>query len=387
MTGPGPSVAFVRGNALNPFETQAFAGLEGFDVRAIGELPANYEVDLVPVPVTLLSPQANGRAVRVARRAGLPLPPVLKEAGMLRGLREAIGSADIVHAAETFIPFTDQCVEITRSTGARLVLTCWENIPFLYDDDPVMTQRKQRVRDAAAIFVAVTEPARDTLIAEGVEADRIRVVPAALNTDRFEPGHDRSFLAARVGIPADAPIVLFVGRMIREKGVTELVHAFSRVGGASVAPHLVLVGNGPQTARVKVAAEALGAADRVHLLEGQSYADMPRVFRSADVVVIPSLSTPYWQEHFGYVLAEAMASGRPLVTTRTGSIPHVVGDAAWLVDDYDIDGLTAAIGEMLTRPDVAADLGRRGRSRAVERYSVATVAPQLAAAYEDALSR
>ena len=387
MTGAGPSVAFVRGSALNPFETQVFAGLDGFDVRAIGESPANYEVDLVPVPVTLLAPHVNGRAVRVARRAGLPLPPPLKKAGMLRGLREAIGSADIVHAAETFIPFTDQCVEIARRIGARLVLTCWENIPFLYDDDPVMTQRKQRVRDAAAVFVAVTEPARDTLVAEGVEEDRIRVVPAALNTDRFESGHDRSFLAARAGIPADAPIVLFVGRMIREKGVIELVHAFSMVVGAAAAPHLVLVGNGPQTTRVKVAAEALGVAERVHLLEGQSYADMPRVFRSADVVVIPSLSTPYWQEQFGYVLAEAMASGRPLITTRTGSIPHVVGDAAWVIDDYDIDGLTRAIAETLTSPDVAAELGLRGRSRAVERYSVAAVAPQLAAAYEDALSR
>ena len=387
MTVSRPSVAFVRGAALNPFETQAFGALEGFDVRAIGESPSNYEVDLVPVPVTLLPPRANGRLVRAARRARLPLPPSFRDAGMLRGLSEAVGSADIVHAAETFIPFTDQCVDLTRKSGARLVVTCWENIPFLYDDEPEMTARKQRVRDAAALFIAVTDRARDVLVAEGVEPHRIRVVPAALDTNRFEPGHDRSFLKGLIDIPADAPIILFVGRMIREKGVTELVHALSRVDVGSSPAHLVTVGSGPQTARVKVAAEALRVADRVHVLDGQSYADVPNVFRAADVVVIPSLSTPYWQEQFGYVLAEAMASGRPLVTTRTGSIPQVVGDAARLIDDYDIEALADAISEVLASPELAAELGRRGRARAVECYSAAAVAPQLAAAYSDVLSR
>lgn len=378
-----PTVAFVRGAALNPFETQVFGALRGHDVRAIGQDPANYEVGLVPVPVTLLRPMVPKRAASIAGRLGLSGLARLPE--RLRGLENALDGADIVHAAETFIPFSQQAAEIAGRSGAKLVLTCWENIPFLYDDNSKVSHCKRQLRDAAALFIAVTEPAKQALVAEGVSPERIHVVPSAIDSERFVPGHDPRFLRSRLGLGERTRIVLFVGRMIREKGVTELVQAFSQLKDQPDA-HLVLVGNGPETERVRVAAGALDVAERVHLLPGQSYTDIPAVFRSADVVVVPSLATPYWQEQFGYVLVEAMASGCSVVTTRSGSIPDVVGDGALLVDDYDVDQLSSAIATLLSNRDEADRLGSAGRARVLQRYSTTAVAPLLAAAYEAALA-
>jgi glycosyltransferase involved in cell wall biosynthesis len=305
---------------------------------------------------------------------------------MLAGLEEALDGVDVVHAAETFIPVSAQAADIAAARGIPLVLTCWENIPFLHDTEPDTAARKARLRGQAAVLVAVTPPARDALVAEGADADRIRVLPAALDVDRFEPGHDPAFLRSLTGIPEGDRIVLYVGRLIREKGVVELVRAFASVS-ANARAHLVVVGNGPEGGRIATAARALGVAERVHVLPGQSYADIPAVFRGADVVAIPSLSTPYWQEQFGFVLAEAMACGRPVVTTRTGSIPDVVGDAALLVDDYDVPALGAALSDLLADPVRAAALGAAGRSRVEERYTAAVVAPRLEAVYREASGR
>ncbi len=378
-------VAVVRGDALNPFELQVFGHLDGVEVVAIGRRSPGYEVDLIGVRTELLAPaRADSRAARVARRAGLPVERWLGAEGTLQGLEEALDGVDLVHAAETFIPLSEQAAEAAAAKGVPLVLTCWENIPFLHDDAGATTARKARLREQAAVLVAVTPPARDALVAEGVAPERIRVVPAALDLARFEPGHDPAFLRSLTGIPEGDRVVLYVGRLIREKGITELVRAFATLPGDPRA-HLVVVGNGPEGGRIRTAATALGLADRVHVLPGQSYADIPSVFRGADVVAIPSLSTPYWQEQFGFVLAEAMACGRPVVTTRSGSIPHVVGDAALLVDDYDVPSLAAALAGLLADPARAAALGAAGRARVEEHYTASTVAPQLEAVYREAL--
>lgn len=387
MTGARPRVAVVRGGALNPFEMQVFGRLTRFDVTAVGRRSPGYEVGLIDVPTVLLPPsRADRRPARAARRLHLPVPRRVGLPGTLQGLARALDGADLIHAAETFIPLSEQAAEVARTKGVPLVLTCWENIPFLHDEDPATSARKARLRDQAALFLAVTPRARETLVAEGVDPERIRVVPAGLALDRFAAEQDPTLLRRLTGVPEGDRIVLYVGRLIREKGVVDLVRAFASLPTGSDA-HLVVVGEGPEAPRIRTAARALGVAGRVHVLPGQSYADIPAVFRGADVVAIPSLSTPYWEEQFGFVLAEAMACARPLVTTRSGSIPDVVGDGARLVDDYDVTALGRALADLLDDPAAAAALGAAGRARVEERYAASVVAPQLEAAYREALGR
>jgi glycosyltransferase involved in cell wall biosynthesis len=106
----------------------------------------------------------------------------------------------------------------------------------------------------------------------------------------------------------------------------------------------------------------------------------------ADIAVVPSLPAPYWQEQFGMVLAEAMSSGVPVIATRSGSIPEVVGDAALLVTPYDVEELATALRDLAADLARRADLAARGRGRAEDIYAVDVVAAQLAAAYRRVLA-
>ena len=383
---PGrPRVAILRGEALNPFELQAYGPLvRDFELLAIGRRRASYETNLIGVPTRLLPSLAqiphSSRAWHRASAMNLRA----RDSDRLLGLKAAVRGCDILHGAETAIALSEQAAEIVAAEGSRLVLTCWETIPFRFDDDPFLSRRKTLVRSATSRFIAVTQRAKAALIDEGVAADSVVVIPAAVDCDRFHPDV-RSDLRQRWNVPTSAPLLLYVGRLIQEKGLVELLRAFAAI--RSPRAHLAFVGNGNQRERLAVAAATLGVSDRVHLVPSASYAEIPCVYAAADLVVAPSLPTPYWEEQFGMVLVEAMASGRALVTTTSGAISEVVGDCAVLVPPYDIRALTYALERLLQEPQERMALGLRARDRASHLYSIPRVASQLADCYRGVLSR
>jgi glycosyltransferase involved in cell wall biosynthesis len=383
-----PSIAVVRGEALNPFEMQAYRPLVAeFDLLLVGRTNPLYEVGLVGLPTRLLRSTNGSRlTAAAARRLGRTLPALGE--GRLLGLARAVAGREVLHAAETAIPFSAQCAEIAGRTGAKLVLTCWENIPFRFEEDERVAQRKRFVQDACDLFIAVTPSAKAALVDEGVDGDRVVVVPAGVDTTRFRPDSQAPGARALLGVSDDAVLAVFIGRLIPEKGLVELIRAVAMAAGASDASnvHLLIVGSGPELTRVRSAATALKVSNRIHVLSGVSYAEVPGLWAMADIAVVPSLPAPYWQEQFGMVLAEAMSSGVPVIATRSGSIPEVVGDAALLVTPYDVEELATALRDLAADLARRADLAARGRGRAEDIYAVDVVAAQLAAAYRRVLA-
>jgi glycosyltransferase involved in cell wall biosynthesis len=373
----------IRGLALNPYEMEVYGSLASeFDLLAVGRRNPVHEVHRVPVPTVLLHSLGESHALAAAyRRFSRTIP--LRDHDRLLGMRRVVAGRDILHAAETALTVSEQAAEIAARSSARLVLTCWETIPFRYDDDPLLAARKIKVKQMTACYLAVTERARAALITEGVPASKIRVVSAAIDCARFRPRPAPPSVRSGWGVPADALVTLYVGRLIQEKGVVELVQAFAKV--ADRRGHLVLVGSGNQQLRLRAAAHALGVGDRVHVLPGISHGAMPDAYLAADVVAAPSLPTPYWEEQFGMVLVEAMACGRPLLTTSSGAIAEVVGDAAEIVPAYDVATLARALGGLLNDRERRAALGAAGRHRAERRYDLPVVAAGLAEAYHQVL--
>jgi starch synthase len=371
-------VALIRGEDLNPFELQAYQHVSA--VRpfvAIGRANPGYEVGSIKVPVVLGGSLGSRRVTRgLARRATSRFPSL--DPARLRNLEGLVGAATILHSAELVLPVSEQAVALADERH-RLVLTCWETIPFRYDTDEALSARKDAVMARADRFVAVTELAAVALRAEGVDPGLVRVIPAAIDTDRFHPDRDGSAMRAAWGIRPDHRVILYVGRLIQEKGVLQLVRAVAALPGTT----LVLLGRGPETHRVRRVAARLGVSDRVVLPGFVSYADLPSAYAAADVIAVPSLTTPYWEEQFGMVLAEAMASGRAIVTTRSGAIPEVVGDAAVLVDPYDVAQLATALADVLTDEVLRAGLEQQARRRAESVYALGVVGPQLEAMYAE----
>jgi glycosyltransferase involved in cell wall biosynthesis len=313
----------------------------------------------------------------VARRAERSLSRVV-DPGRAFGLRRSLRAADVVCVQETHIGVSAQvAARATRGPGPLVVAFCYENVPFRYEDDPVVARRKDVVRRRGHRFIAGSPGARDALCTEGVDPGRIEVQPFGVDAGRFSPTRRDPTLRGRWGAADDDVVVLFAGRLLREKGLVELLVAFGDLDRAGL--RLVLVGDGPEEHRLRRAVAALGLERRVTFAGWQSWDDMPRVMASADVFAMPSLPTPYWEEQLGFSLVEAMASGVPVVSTASGAIPFVVGERAGLFSvPYDRASLRDALCSLVSDVDLRARLGAAARRKVETELNTEVVADRLA---------
>lgn len=123
----------------------------------------------------------------------------------------------------------------------------------------------------------------------------------------------------------------------------------------------LFVGDGPLAARV----EALGRAHpgRVHHARGVKHGEVPAYLNAMDLLCAPSESTPRWREQFGRMLIEAMACGVPVAASRSGEIPHVLGDAGLLLPERDAGAWASAIAALIADEAERRKLARAGAAR------------------------
>ena len=386
---PRPRVALVRGPFLNAAEYQSFRPLsEEFEVRPVaashaGQLGDEASPEVLRLPclsARLLTAGPLGRVgAGVLRRA--------YGAGFfLTGLEEHLSSFDLVHTAETFHGFSVQPARLRRLLDTfRLVVTHWENLPFAHEELPQARALKQLVRETADLFLATSQRSALALRLEGVQPERVRVIYPGIDLERFRPQPRDPSLLADWGLPPDASVVLFAGRLVREKGVHELLDAFWLLRESCPAATLVYVGEGPERRGLLRRANDLGLAGAVFVRPAVPYSDMPAVHNLADVFCLPSVPSPKWQEQFGMVVAESMACGKPVVSTLSGSIPEVVGDAGVLVQPGDPLSLAEALQRLVDSPALRQERGAAGRERAAALFDANNTARQIAEAYRAVL--
>ncbi len=224
----------------------------------------------------------------------------------------------------------------------------------------------------------------------GISAGRLRVVHEAADPvfGTAEPSVEREReVRACYKLPADLPLLLYVGGLSPHKNLGALIVAFARIagpraGGDRVPAHLVLVG---ETVRevfhscyleLREQVRSLDLDDRVTFAGYVPDADLVHLYRTAACLVLPSRD-----EGFGLPVVEAMACGRPVVASRAGALPEVLGDAGLLVDPDDTETFAEALRRILDNPSLAADLGARGAGRAAE-LSWSTAALKLLAIFD-----
>jgi glycosyltransferase involved in cell wall biosynthesis len=363
------SVLVVRGHQANPWELRPWELLgERFDVSYLRTARTWFDTDsigLEPRRVKALRDLLpGGRAGDAMVR--LPGDRYVRPADAFRG-------ADIVHSQELGYWYSMQAARLREKLGYRLVLTVWETLPFRDAYRNVRTRRyRGEVLAATDLFLAATERAAMCLEVEGADPARIRVSPPGIDTRRFMPGT----VAAQ-----DPPLVLSAGRLVWEKGHQDLLRAMALLERRGVEPpRAVIVGNGPEEGRLRRYADELGIGDRVQLRASVPYEDMPGLYAQASCLALLSLPTWSWEEQFGMVLAEALAAGVPIVAASSGAIPEVAGPSARYVPPGDYVALADVLAHLTPMPHRVADPER------VERFSAASAALRLAAAYDE-LSR
>lgn len=170
----------------------------------------------------------------------------------------------------------------------------------------------------------------------------------------------------------------YVGRLVPEKGVSDLLHAARQTRGAW---RLTIVGAGPARGDLERRAARLGIADRVAFRGALPHGQVRQILRRLDVLVLPSHTTRRWAEQFGHVLLEAMAAGAVVVGSDSGAIPEVIGEAGLVFPEGDVDALAGALGTLATDQSARERLRAAGCARA-EAHSHARVAQRLIAFWQ-----
>jgi glycosyltransferase involved in cell wall biosynthesis len=229
--------------------------------------------------------------------------------------------------------------------------------------------RNLLLRDADS-FVAMSRRIRDELRAAGVREEKVALIPHGVDTSRFHPASSEERRAARVrfGLAPDAYVIAYTGRLLRGKGLEQLLEALARLVPEVTAAHLLLVGSGAGQAlsiedSLRRAAASPALAGRVTFTGRLD--DVAEALRAADVFAFPSV-----YEALGLSLVEAAASGLPAVGARTGGIVDVIEDGAsgWLVTPGGVDELAARLRELATDAAARTRLGRRARAIALDRF-------------------
>lgn len=216
--------------------------------------------------------------------------------------------------------------------------------------------------------ITVSQPFREELIRKGVAPGRIAVVHNAIDPNWGAPYREPAAAAAlreKLGIAAEAKVILLVGRFSREKDHLTLLQAVAALRADCVRQaHLVLVGDGPERPRIEQAIGELGLGNAV-TLTGQAPSAEP-YYGIADAAVLSSLS-----EGSPNALLEAMAVGVPVVATRVGGIPEIVsdGESALLIAPGDRAAMTQALQTILTGDEPARSLAREARRVVTSRYT------------------
>ena len=210
----------------------------------------------------------------------------------------------------------------------------------------------RHVPGGAARLLACSGIERDEYIAGGVAPSRIAVRPNGFpRIPPAAPGELRSLL----GISADAPLVLSVGRIANGKGLDLLVRAVA----GSHASQLALVGpdDGHGTsAQLQRLAFELGVAERVHLLGPLTHDDVLGAYADADVVALASA-----HENFGMVAAEAAAAGKAILLTDRCGVAELLGPEGALITRFDGDAVREGLESLLDDPALRARFGQRAR--------------------------
>ncbi|MBI2902473.1 MAG: glycosyltransferase family 4 protein [Candidatus Methylomirabilis oxyfera] len=218
------------------------------------------------------------------------------------------------------------------------------------------------------LFVATTPTVVRELLDHGVPGDKIAMVPNAVvtNLDEMPTSSMRAAARASLDLP-DRPVVLFVGRLVPQKGLDLLMRAWTDAVQDGRAT-LVLVGDGPEAKHIAEWKRASEHGETVHMVGWRS--DPETFYRASDIFAFPSQ-----EEAFGNVLAEAMAHGLAVVTTRVGLAAHWIrdGESGIIIHGDTAGEMAAALRRLLADASLRERLGRQARKDALRFFSADSV--------------
>ena len=360
----GVSIGSARLRVLQVIGNAIVGGMETFVARLSGQLQRDHGFDVLCLcPYESAATDALRRLGCAVHVAPLPDEPVW------RGIQYACSliadeGIDVIHAHLT---------NAHLLAGIAGKLTGTPVLATIHGRDVVAADiMMQRLADTHLHVVS-----RATLyqaLGAGVRRGRINCVLNGVDAERFSPGVASGSLRAACGIDADVPLVGFVGRLSPEKGPELFVRAFALVLASCPEAHAVMLGEGALKPMLLQLAHDLDIADRLHIVGLRD--EMPDCLREFALLVSTSHS-----EGTPLAIIEAQACGVPVVATHVGGVPEIVtmGETGVLVPPGQADAIAHVVVALLDRADERARLGRSGRQRMIDRFSITARNAEIAA--------
>lgn len=231
-----------------------------------------------------------------------------------------------------------------------------------------------------AATVTPSEPMRRTCTALGWPGGRLHVIPNGVDLDRFKVAANRGSLRSELGLPLGVPLVVYVGRLVKEKGIFTLVRAAALLRDRGLSFHLLMIGAAPGSegdALSKMAAELGLGAERFSMRGSTSRPEL--LIAAADAAAVPS----EWPEPFGLAAIEAMACGTVPIVSDAGILPEIVGkeNARNVFPQGNAERLADCVEFVLSDDKARSFMSAAGVARVREHYSMV----QCGAAYEQVM--
>ena len=226
------------------------------------------------------------------------------------------------------------------------------------------------------IFLPISERWKKKLVALGCDEARIFVHRMGVDTRKFESLPRKSKGAVKI---------LTVSRLIDVKGVRYGVLAVERLLKDNLEVEYTIAGDGPLMGELRALAEELDVDANVKLIGSAAQDEVLKFHQEADIFLTPSIITDQGvEEGLPVALMEAMASGLPVVSTLTGSIPELIEDglSGYLVPERDVDMLSDRLGSLVKDPELRERMGVVGRRRIEEHFDVNKLNKRLEEIFE-----
>jgi glycosyltransferase involved in cell wall biosynthesis len=250
--------------------------------------------------------------------------------------------------------------------GCPIGFFTWQNMNKSYL--PPFRQTERMVHQQSDFAFSGSESARNVLRSKGYRGP-CALLPGSINPDIHLPDPSADGLRGELGIPDDAVVLGFMGRISRVKGLETLLEAVALL--EDLPWHLVLVGDGDHMKPLQENATSRGLASRVHFTGYVPHTKAPRYLSFFDILVLPSETQPNWKEQFGRVLIESLACGTPVIGSDSGEIPHVItrSRGGLTFPEGKTDALARVLRIMIESPGLRTEHANLGRSFVLDEHT------------------
>ena len=286
---------------------------------------------------------------------------------------------DIIHIEEEHYSLvTHQAIRLAKRYNAKCMFVSLQNIYKVYPFPFSWIERYNL--ENADYAVAASEEIRDILARKGFGKDRLSVVPYGVD----------HLIYCRIEMPELKPklrldnyTIGYVGRLVNEKGVMDLLGAVSKLKRKV---NFLLVGDGELRHKITIEGRRLGISEQIRIVDTIPSFQVPEYLNCMDCLVLPSRTTRKWKEQFGRVLIEAMACEVPVIGSDSGEIPNVIGDCGLIFREGDVDDLSSKLELLINDYDLRVELARKGRQRVLNNFTQEKVAKETYKIYQKMMS-